>query len=200
MTVDVLEPFDALYRASPDPWGTRSRWYERRKRTLLLAALPQESYGSVYEAGCGTGHVSAALAARCGRLLASDASGVAVDIASRSLSGVANVSVEQHRLPDDWPQQRFDLVVLSELLYFVERDERLRIARSVRDSLGDSGVAIACNWRHIIDGRGITGVQAHRHFETALRLPRLLEYEDDDFVLTAWSADTRSTAIREGVR
>ena len=196
----TVAPFDALYRASSDPWGTRSRWYERRKRTLLLAALPAERYASVYEAGCGTGHISASLAERCERLIASDASAVAVDIAKRALVDHANVSVRQHRLPDDWPRQPFELVVLSELLYFIDRDERVRVAALVRDSVGGSGTAIACDWRHAIDGRGITGDEAHRHFETVLDLPRLLEYEDDDFVLTAWSADTRSTAIREGVR
>jgi SAM-dependent methyltransferase len=196
----TVAPFDALYRASPDPWGTQSRWYERRKRTLLLAALPHESYESVYEAGCGTGHISAALATRCTRLLASDASAVAVDLAARALAGHANVTVAQHRLPEDWPRERFDLVVLSEVLYFIDRDERVRVAAAARQSIGETGIVIACNWRHVIDGRSITGDQAHRHFETVLRLPRLLEYEDDDFVLTAWGADTRSTALREGLR
>ena len=36
MSGDPLAPFDALYRTSPDPWGTETRWYERRKRALLL--------------------------------------------------------------------------------------------------------------------------------------------------------------------
>ena len=34
--------FDELYRQSADPGGTTTRWYERRKRAVLLAALPLE--------------------------------------------------------------------------------------------------------------------------------------------------------------
>lgn len=200
MTAASLAPFDALYRASPDPWGTQSRWYERRKRMLLLAALPQASYGSAYEAGCGTGHVGAALAERCTTLLASDASPVAVEIATKALAGHANVRVARHLLPRDWPRRPFDLVVLGEVLYFIDADERRRVASSARDSVGGTGTVIACDWRHVIEGRGITGDEAHRDFEAQLQLPRLLEYQDDDFVLTAWSADTRSIATREGLR
>jgi hypothetical protein len=33
--------FDALYAASDDPYASRQRWYEARKRAVLLAALPQ---------------------------------------------------------------------------------------------------------------------------------------------------------------
>ena len=40
--------FDRLYGASPDPYGLRLRWYERRKRELTLAALPHPRYRSAY--------------------------------------------------------------------------------------------------------------------------------------------------------
>lgn len=36
--------FEQMYQADPDPWQVASRWYERRKRDLLLAALPRERY------------------------------------------------------------------------------------------------------------------------------------------------------------
>ncbi len=193
-------PFDALYRASQDPWGARTRWYERRKRAMLLASLPYERYGHAYEAGCGNGHVSVELAPRCTRLLASDASPDAVALATMAVASHRNVSVERHRLPEDWPARAFDLIVLSELLYFIDANGRDRIAASARDSAGRSGTVIACDWRDPIDGYDLRGEEAHRHFERALRLPRLFEYVDDDFVLTAWSADETSVAQRDGLR
>lgn len=32
--------FSALYRGGDDPWQVRQRWYEQRKRALMLACLP----------------------------------------------------------------------------------------------------------------------------------------------------------------
>ncbi len=197
---DALAPFDDLYRDSPDPWGTETRWYERRKRTLLLAALPRERYGAAFEAACGTGHISAALAGRCDTVLAGDGSENALTVARHRLAEYRNVTVEAHRLPEGWPARAFDLVVLSEILYFLDADAGVRVAASARDSAGTSGLVVACDWRDAIAGRGVTGEEAHRRFETALGLPRCFEYVDRDFVLSGWSRDEASVANREGLR
>lgn len=197
---DRLAVFDALYRASPDPWGTTTRWYERRKRMLLMAALPHERYRSAYEAGCGTGHISAALAERCDRLLASDGSRDAVDLATARLAGHDNVAVALHRLPEDWPDGRFDLIVLSEVLYFVDDAACAAVAAASRDGAGCDGLVVACNWRDVIDGHGHSGDAVHRRFEARLGLPKIFEYLDADFVLGGWSADPTTVAMREGLR
>ncbi len=200
MAAVATDPFDALYRRDADPWGTHVRWYEHRKRALLIAALPQQRYGSAYEAGCGTGHLSVALATHCDRLLASDGSAEAVELARSATKELPNVEVVRHRLPDEWPAARFDLVVLGELLYFLDNDARTRTAVAARASAGDGGLVVACDWIHFIEGRGLTGDEAHRAFADALALPTVFEYRDDDFVLTGWSADRRSVAQREGLR
>ncbi|MEO8937785.1 MAG: methyltransferase domain-containing protein [Burkholderiaceae bacterium] len=195
-----MAPFEDLYRNASDPWGTRTRWYERRKRSLLLAALPAERYGSIYEAGCGTGHISVELAARCDTLLASDGSTAALAGASEVLADQANAEVARHTLPADWPQRRFDLIVLSEILYFVDEAACRTIAAAARRSAGDAGTVVACDWRAEIDGHGHSGDAVHRRFDAALNLPKVFEYIDDDFILTGWSADERSVAAREGSR
>lgn len=195
-----LAPFDTLYRASPDPWGTTSRWYERRKRSLLLATLPRERYGSVFEAGCGTGHISVALSQRCDTLLASDGSALALAIASRALADRPNATVALQCLPQDWPSDTFDLIVLSEVLYFVDDAGCRALADSARRGAGASGTIVACNWRGPIEGWGHRGDEVHRRFDEALALPRLFEYADDDFVLSGWSRDATTPAMREGLR
>ena len=53
--------FEEMYEGEPDPWGLRERWYEQRKRDLLLAALPDERLGAVLEIGCSTGLITARL-------------------------------------------------------------------------------------------------------------------------------------------
>jgi hypothetical protein len=57
-----VERFATLSADGNDPWDTGS-WYERRKRALMLAALPQERYGTALEPGCGTGELTVELAA-----------------------------------------------------------------------------------------------------------------------------------------
>ncbi len=200
MVDDATAPFDALYRISTDPWGTTTRWYEQRKRWLLLASLPRERYGTIYEAGCGTGHISSALADRCDALLASDGSATALAIATRTLAGRDSVTTALHRLPQEWPARSFDLIVLSEVLYFVDATACRDVATSARASAGATGTVLTCDWRDAIEGHGHRGDEVHRRFEAALGLPRLFEYIDSDFVLTGWSVDTVSVATREGLR
>ena len=43
MSIDVRY-FAELFAASDDPWAFRSRWYEKRKRDLVMAALPREGF------------------------------------------------------------------------------------------------------------------------------------------------------------
>ena len=192
--------FDALYRASRDPWGTSSRWYERRKRALLMASLPHAHYERVYEAGCGTGHVSIELSDRATHLLAGDASVEALAIARAALAGRSNATVEHHVLPAQWPPGAFDLVVLGEVLYFLDDAARASVARDAREATGTSGIVVACNWRHAIEGWGHRGEDVHQRFSEELALPRLYDYRDDDFVLTGWSHDTATPAMRDGLR
>lgn len=193
--------FEGLYGASDDPYGLRARWYEERKRALLLAALPRRRYGNTFEPGCGTGEFTAALAQRCSALLASDGSQRAVELAARRTAGLANVRVERQDLPADWPHASapFDLIVVAELGYFLQPDAMRRLADCCGRSLATDGTLLACDWRHDFDERVIPTAEVHARLE-ALGLTRMLRYEDDDFLLQAWSGDGRSVAQREKIR
>lgn len=64
--------FDSMYGADADPWGFDSRFYERRKYALTLAALPRERYVRAVEPGCSNGAFTELLAPRCDELIAFD--------------------------------------------------------------------------------------------------------------------------------
>jgi len=193
--------FDGLYGASDDPYGLRSRWYEERKRALLLAALPQRHYRRAYEPGCGTGELTLALSRRCDEVLASDLSERAVAIARERTKGSRNVTVEQHALPDDWPVDagRFDLIVVSELGYFLDAAAMRDFARCCEMSLDADGTLLSCDWRPDFEERALPTAEVHAAF-AALGLARLVRHEEDDFLLQVWSRDARSVAQREGIR
>lgn len=193
--------FESLYAASEDPYALRHRWYEARKRALLLAALPRERFRSAYEPGCGAGELTLALSQRCDHLLASDFSAHAVDIARKRTSGLTHVHVAHHVLPADWPREAgcFDLVVLSELGYFLDLDDMHLLATRCEETLGADGTLVACDWMPDFRQRRLSTKEVHGAL-ASLGLARLAFHEEEDFVLQVWTRDARSVAEREGIR
>ena len=114
--------FDQLYQHNPDPWAFRERWYEQRKRAMTLASLPRQHYRSTYELGCANGELSLGLAQRTEALLCCDAAAKAVELARQRLSDCPNAEVLQSRVPADWPEGSFDLIVLSEMAYYLDAE------------------------------------------------------------------------------
>ena len=196
---DTLPYFERMYGADADPYGLRTRWYEARKRAVLLAALPHPRYARAYEPGCGAGELTAELAARCDDLLSSDFSPRALASARERTAGLANVRIASHALPGDWPQGRFDLIVLSELGYFLAQDAMRSLAGHCRLALADDGVLVACNWRPDFDARALSTDAVHATLAD-LGLARIVHHVEDDFVLDLWCRDARSVAQREGIR
>lgn len=189
--------FDALYAASADPWGFVDRWYEQRKYALTLAALPDERYGAAYEPGCSIGVLSEALALRCDRLLASDGSAAAVESARERLAGHRHVVVEQRRLPGEWPPGSYDLVLLSELLYFFSpADLDLVLGRAV-DALLPGGALVAVHWRHPSSDHPLPTEEVHsRLAERATEggLVLLARHAEEDFLLDVHTRPGRGEA------
>lgn len=190
--------FEAIY-AEDDPFGYRRRWYEARKRALLLAALPQARVATAWELGCSNGELTAALAPRCERLLATDLDARAVEIAQARTASLQHVRVERMRHPGQWPDGRFDLVVFSEVGYYFDVGDLDQVACRLRDTLSADGVLVACHWRHAFDAAPLCGGQVHatlaRTFGRGLFL-----YEDADLRLEAWSMQDPSVAQREALR
>lgn len=194
-----LGHFDELFRLDADPWRTRTRWYEVRKRALTLASLPQERYERACEPGCGAGETTAALAQRCASVVASDASDAAVRQARTRVAGLGNVRVDQARMPRDWPAGRFDLVVISELGYYLPAGELRQLAQGCGAALAAGGTLLACHWRRVEPDMLHCAQDVHAELHRGSGLWPTSHYEDDDFLLDVWTADARSVAQREGL-
>ncbi len=201
MPAPVADPaanFEALFSQNADPWAFKTRWYEVRKRALTLAALPEQRYLSGYEPGCANGELSAALAARCDRLLVTDGAAAAVRWARERLAPWAHVNVAQAWLPAQWPAESFDLIVISELAYYLSIDELDRLAQRIKQSLLSGGTVLACHWRHPIEGCALDGDGVHERLHSALALSPLSVLVERDFRIDVWSSDPRSVPEREG--
>ena len=189
--------FDRLYEFEPDPWDFRSRPYEVRKRALTLACLPEAHYSTAFEPGCSIGVLTSDLAARSDEVLSMDLSALALASAREAVP--PNVELRQGAVPADWPTESFELVVLSEVGYYLDRDACGLLADRAMSSTQD---LIAVHWRHPVREYPLTGDEVHAVLDDAAQargLARLVSHVEADFRLDVWSSDSRSVATRGGL-
>lgn len=200
-TGSLDEPwFEAFYARNADPWGFDSRWYEERKRAILMASLPERRSGRGVELGCSTGALTAALATRVDELLAVDITDAALARATERLGGASGVTFVKAALPAEWPQGRFDLVVLSEIGYYWGRSDLELAVRRIEQSLASDGVLVACHWRHRVAEYPLTGDDVHDVLRSRSGLTAIARHEEADFVLDVFvRPPARSVAQREGL-
>ena len=136
--------FEEKYRTDIDPWRFRTSSYEKEKYQATLKALTRRRYVRVLEVGCAIGVLSALLAPRCERLIAVDGSATAIDEAKRQ--DLSNVSFEKAFLPDEFPEGFYDLIILSEVLYYFNEPDLLRLADKCLCALEPDGEMVLCHW------------------------------------------------------
>jgi SAM-dependent methyltransferase len=200
----TLDPgyFRERYAASSDPYGLAERWYETRKYALTVALLPRERYGTAFEPGCSIGVLTAQLAPRCDHLLACDAAPEAVASARARTAGLPGVQVERRVIPREWPPRSFDLVILSELLYYFDDADLGQVLGLGIGSLRPGGQLLAVHWRHPAPDHPRTGDEVHEALAAHAGLARLARYRDPDFtaeVYTRADGDLRSVAQAGGI-
>lgn len=191
----TVSHFEDLYTGDPDPFGLGDRWYERRKMEVVMASLASDRYQYIWDTACGTGHLAALLATRTERLLATDASPAACRLTADRLAGHEHVRVGVHLLPappaDAPGDQRFDLVVLSEVLYYLDEQDRAAAVRTVTaasDPAVDAEVLAVC-WRAHPSDASVSGEQSLQELDLALQATdwlSVVRHEDQDFVLRSW--------------
>lgn len=125
-----LEDF---YASAHDPFGFDDNPYEQGKYDDTLAALGDGALGRVLEVGCAVGTFTEQLAPRCRELVAVDVAQAAVDRTRQRLAGSPQVRVERLDFPDELPAGPFDLVLCSDVLYYLS----VRRLRRCLDQLAD---------------------------------------------------------------
>lgn len=139
--------FEALYRAKPDPWDLGTSAYEAAKYAATLAALPERRFARGLEVGCSIGTLSARLAPRCAAFLGLDFARAPLAEARRRCAAWPGAAFACLSVPGDWPEGRFHLIVLSEVLYFLDLADLEALARRCEASLCPGGVVLLVNWR-----------------------------------------------------
>jgi len=148
--------FEHLYRSDPDPWGFATSDYEREKYAATLAVLPRQHFVRGFEVGCSIGVLTRQLAARCDALVAVDVAETALAQARERCAGLDGVRIARMAVPGEWPDGGFDLVLFSEVLYYLGpsggADGIAEAARRTLACLQPGGAVLLVNWRGPTDG------------------------------------------------
>lgn len=195
--------FDSMYEASSDPWNLADRWYEDRKYAITMAVLPSPRYRHAVELGCSVGTVTQRLVGRCDRVTAVDVSTAALDTTDRRLREAGlreTVTLVRGSLDDPWPTGPFDLVVLSEVCYYLSADLLAEVLRRECPRLAPGAVVVAAHWRHPVDEYPMTGDEANAVIAATPGLISVGTYRDADVVIEVYDTGSGdSVAVRGDV-
>ncbi|WP_102960056.1 class I SAM-dependent DNA methyltransferase [Mangrovicella endophytica] len=135
--------FEAKFRGDIDPWNYRASPFEAYKRRVLLRACGDRLYGRGLELACAIGETSRLLSERCLRLLANDSAPTAIREAKRQPLGRRPIDYAVAELPDEMPRGPFDLIVASEIAYYLKPRDLARLLQRVTAALAPGGRLVA---------------------------------------------------------
>lgn len=153
--------FEAMYRADPDPWRFATSPYERAKYDATVTALAGRRYERGLEVGCAIGVLTLDLAEVCEALLALDAAPTALAQAAARTAALPHVTVQHGVVPEDWPPGSFDLIVLSEVGYYLDAPTLDTLLDLAAASLAPGGDLVAVHWTGPTD-YPLTGAAVHQ--------------------------------------
>jgi len=182
------EYFDDVYDASDDPWNFTSSEYEAAKYAATVAALPDKNYQSAFEIGCSIGVLTEKLAPLCQTLLAVDVNEKALNQARSRCAGLPNVRFQKMVVPDEFPDENFDLIIVSEVGYYLSAADWKRAGAQIISRLDLSGVVVMVHWTHFVADYPQTGDAVHDSFAelSARKLKHLNAKRTDDYRLDVW--------------
>ena len=139
--------FERRYRSEPDPWDYRSSAYERAKYDATLDACGAGPFRSALELGGSIGVFSARLATRCLALTTVDGSPAAVRAAQETLAPYPRAQAVVGEIPAELPAGSYDLIVASEILYYLATPALAATLRRLEEVIAPAGRLVAVHWR-----------------------------------------------------
>ncbi|MDQ6647012.1 MAG: class I SAM-dependent methyltransferase [Pseudomonadota bacterium] len=142
--------FERLYGKEIDPWQFRTSAYEAEKYRVTMEWLPAKRFSKCLELGCSIGVLTRALATRCDKVVAVDTSARALEEAAKACAGLP-VEFRQAHLPEGYLGQGFDLVVVSEVLYFLESSALGTLGKRLQAAAEPGALCIGVHWTGLTD-------------------------------------------------
>jgi SAM-dependent methyltransferase len=158
------EFFEQLYQENSDPWQFATSEYEAQKYAATLNALPHNLYQAGFEIGGSIGILTEKLARRCQSLLSVDVLQIAQQQAIDRCHHLTNIKFELMSVPQSFPTESFDLIVLSEVGYYWSWEDLHQAQESILDRLQFQGHLLLVHWTADTGILPLTGDQVHDDF------------------------------------
>ena len=192
--------FEDIYASATDPWRLSERWYEERKYDITMAMLPNRRFAHAFEPGCSVGVLTERLVARCDRVTSCDVAQVALDATRARLGPREGLTLRRMSLDEPWPAEDFDLVVVSEVAYYLQAETLRTVLDRECARLRAGTTLVAAHWRYAVDDYPLSGDEANALIAATPELTSLARYVDDDVVIDVFvKGPTESVAVRGDV-
>jgi 2-polyprenyl-3-methyl-5-hydroxy-6-metoxy-1,4-benzoquinol methylase len=116
----TAQRFNRFYWLDKDPFGASNSRYELSKQDHLIELLSQRVSQRGLDVGCGNGFLTRRIAAHCLHLHGIDFASRAVKLAQENCKEHAHVSFTVEDIRDYDTQEPFDLIICSEVLYYLQ--------------------------------------------------------------------------------
>jgi SAM-dependent methyltransferase len=145
----LMATFQRRFREDPDPWQFEHSAYEHAKRAATLRACGSLAGRSVLELGAANGVLAAQLAHRARGVVAVEGAPAAAALARERVARQPHVAVVEGLIPFDVPSGPYDVVVASEILYYLDHGAYTTTLRSFERWLAPQGRLVAVHWRPV---------------------------------------------------
>lgn len=172
--------FEARFQQDIDPWNYANSPFEAYKRGILLRAVGTRHFGRGLELACAIGETTRFLAPRCLRLLALDSSETALREAKRRIGSLRSVAFSRALLPVDMPKGPFDIIVASEILYYLEPNDLRSLLARIEHATAPGGRVVVLHHVRNFDDAAIPPSTAQGWAGRLLRRSMKLVFRHDD--------------------
>lgn len=145
----TLAGFESKFQDDDDPWATFSDRDEATKRRAILHALGPGPLGRVLELASGNGSNSRAIAPRALRLDATEATAAGTRLTAQAIAPWPRARARALALPGRFPRDRYDAILVAELLYYLSPRDMVEVARDVAHASRPGGRLVLAH--HVVD-------------------------------------------------
>jgi len=156
--------FEEMYRANSDPWQFETSEYESKKYAATIATLPNSLYRSAFEIGGSIGVLTEKLADRCDALLSVDVSETAQSKAIKRCQNLPQVCFQIMQIPQQFPDESFDLIVVSEVGYYLSLQDLHQTQAHILKGLELGGHLLLVHWTLYAQDYPLSGDDVHESF------------------------------------
>ena len=160
----TAEYFQEKYEKNSDPWDYLQSEYEKKKRDATIEGLGDKCFKRALEVGSSIGVLTKRLSEVCEHVLGIDCAENAVNLASESARGTGAIEFKKCLLPAEFPRERFDLIVISEIGYYLSRNDLQELIVATANALVAGGTLLLVHWTGICIDHPLSARYVHARF------------------------------------